>query len=1279
MKTTPEVISVEDLAEDYLARRRRGERPGIAEYEERCPGLADEIRDCFAALEVVEDLKPASDSMSGRDRPTVVDAVPEQLGDFRIIREVGRGGMGVVYEAEQVSLGRRVALKVLPQQMLLDGKHIGRFEREARAAAKLHHTNIVPVFGVGQQEGLHYYVMQFIHGRGLDEVIVQLRRIRREPGSGRNGGYGGEVPPREQHADDARPDATAVAQSMISGRFDNRLLLEDESGPGDGSEFQRQSPWDPDQTIAAEPSSRGPVTIDASPAARSSQHDTLVHSLSDTDAGSAGFALPGSNPNHSQSRSREVFWHSVAHIGVQVAQALEYAHDQGIIHRDVKPANLLLDTRGTVWVTDFGLAKASDQQDLTHTGDVLGTLRYMAPEQFEGQSDARSDVYSLGITLYELLAMEPAFHERDRNRLIKRLTTGIPARLRALDPRIPRDLETIVHKAIDRQPSRRYASAQELADDLQRYLNHEPIRARRISAATRLARWCQRNPKVAGLTTSMAVLLIIVAAVSLTAANRFKRLADDERSAKFAAMRSLFDSSLQEARASHHSGRPGQRLNALAAIERAARLIEPLGLGEQERSRLRDEAIAALTLPDLKEVRTWKGLPNVNGALRFSHDHRYYCYEDMDKRVIRVRATRDSDVDLAALPYSTTPQLHLLFSQNNRWLLAFGWGPACATVWDLDARKPQLELTLEGRFLVADISPDSRLLALGQHDGSVSIYDIETRQRLSLHKPLEGYIRRVKFSPDSQLIAVGRPGSGVIEIRDVMSGLVRRRLSLANSPQLWSIDWDPHGRWLAAGSWKEINIWDLRQPQRAPVLITGHESAVDVLEFHPSGDVFISASWDGTSRIWEAATGFQLLQLEEGHLGFSADGKHLSTQRVLELSLWEVSLPEGQRWIYGYETALSVAVHPNMRLLAVGFEGEVRLYDLQRQRQLASLPLNLTYGLLFRARQGDLTTSSNEGVYAWPLECKDAESGQQVTLGPPRPLDPAFKASQRMGISQDGQTVMAAVAGNVGRAVLLHLNSGSRREFQLKKTCLMGAAVSPDGKWAVAGNWKWRDARVWNARTGEVVRDLPTHASALAGFSPDNRWLVVNGGDAVRIWEVGTWKLRHTFPTRSPVAGPVVFTRDSRILAMARRGLDLDLVDLETGQPLVKLTNNQRGSHFEAMCFNPDGKTLVVSQGNLGVCLWDLQLIHRRLDAMGLAWNQESLTNAAGDPGFEPPVADGDRAAPDSGNSQSSEGQSAPDLQVEINYGDPSSFPEGSPLRKAALESEKKKLEEQQK
>jgi serine/threonine protein kinase len=348
--------------------------------------------------------------------------------------------MGVVYEAEQESLGRRVALKVLPAGALIDPLQIRRFEREAQAAARLHHTNIVPVFGVGQQGGHHYYVMQFIAGLGLDLVLEDLRRLRHSE-AGQDVSAAPEPEARDPR-DPAAPSrltltAADVARSLTTGRF-----AQDGSAPGGAS--------------ATEP-------LDAALATTPPPDDNQSQSRVDSSE-----LLRGSSQLSALSDSDRRFYQSVGRLGVQVAEALAYANRHGILHRDIKPSNLLLDDRGNVWVTDFGLAKTDGADDLTHTGDILGTIRYMAPERFEGKCDLRSDVYSLGLTLYELVALRPAYRAADRHSLMERVLHEEPARLKKLAPMVPRDLETIIAKAIAREPAARYATAGALAEDLQR-------------------------------------------------------------------------------------------------------------------------------------------------------------------------------------------------------------------------------------------------------------------------------------------------------------------------------------------------------------------------------------------------------------------------------------------------------------------------------------------------------------------------------------------------------------------------------------------------------------------------------------------------------------------------------------------------------------------------------------------------------------------------------------------------------------------------------------------
>ena len=298
--------------------------------------------------------------------------------------------------------------------------------------------------------------MQFIQGLGLDEVLEELKRLQAanvQPGTFlegelrvlRNVEQLSNPSAEERHVETLTKGALSaakVARSLLTGEF--------------------RSPLDQDDEPTA------PVTVEGACKEQEGADAPRSPALSDSfTPSSSSVVLPGRSRDGSKSRHRkQTYWQSVASIGVQVANALEYAHKQGVQHRDIKPSNLLLDTQATVWVTDFGLAKADDQQNLTHTGDILGTLRYMPPEAFDGKTDARSDVYSLGLTLYELLAFRPAFDEKDRNRLIKQVTHEEPARLSKLNRQVPRDLETIVHKAIDKDPKQRYGSAGSLGRGL---------------------------------------------------------------------------------------------------------------------------------------------------------------------------------------------------------------------------------------------------------------------------------------------------------------------------------------------------------------------------------------------------------------------------------------------------------------------------------------------------------------------------------------------------------------------------------------------------------------------------------------------------------------------------------------------------------------------------------------------------------------------------------------------------------------------------------------------
>ncbi|MCO6456287.1 MAG: protein kinase [Pirellulaceae bacterium] len=365
------------LLDDYLEQLKAGRAPHREQLLADHPELARQLEACLAGIDFIQ-------------RTSDAPAVPSVIGGFRILREVGRGGMGAVYEAEDLTLGRRVALKVLRFGPVADSSAVDRFRREAETVAGLHHTNIVPIFAVGTEHGVNYYVMQFIAGRSLAEVA----------------------------GDDKPLDVRQVAA------------------------------W-----------------------------------------------------------------------GLQAADALEHAHRRGVIHRDVKPSNLLLDGDDRIWLTDFGLARRRDDVTLSLTGALLGTPRYMSPEQASaarGQVDHRTDIYSLGATLYELATGRPVYHAESPHAILNQILSSDPLPARGVRPDVPRDLETILQKCLARQPADRYGSAAELAADLRAFLEGRPIQARRAPPLERLWRWTRKHHRSASLAVaSVAATLTLMLAVAL--------------------------------------------------------------------------------------------------------------------------------------------------------------------------------------------------------------------------------------------------------------------------------------------------------------------------------------------------------------------------------------------------------------------------------------------------------------------------------------------------------------------------------------------------------------------------------------------------------------------------------------------------------------------------------------------------------------------------------------------------------------------------------------------
>ncbi len=976
------------LAEEFLQRYRSGQAPSIHEYATAHSVYYEDISNLLSALVAME--KAALEGgESQRNLAGGDTAGGKPLGDFLLRREIGRGGMGVVYEAEQLSLGRTVALKVLPLAAMMDQRRLERFQNEAQAAARLHHSNIVPVHAVGSEGGIHYYAMQYIEGSTLEKVIHDLGRLEQETFSSAVGSGSHRFPRSTRRA-----SVAATWSSVLRPRC--------------GLETPTENP----STFSASstnPASQGTISIE-------------------------------------RSRSDAGFFRRIAELAIELAEALDYAHEQGVIHRDIKPSNLILDEQGRIWIADFGLARIEASAALTGTGDLIGTLRYMSPEQSLGKRqlvDHRTDIYSLGATLYELLTLAPAFAGENRQEVLRQIEAKEPKPLRRIRAAVPVELETIVLKAMAKEPRDRYETAQDLAADLHRFLEGRPLAARRSSVAQRFSKLVSRHRTVASL-----LVAFLCVSLAMLGVGTFQ----------IARQRNRAEQAMVEA---HAAQRNAETAAARLQMERGVRRLE-----QRDSLGLLDLAQAALTARDIPALREpLSALWSV-------------WIQPYEGRLLHLVGHDASVHDVA-------------FSPDGRFLVTAS-ADGTARLWDATTGQPfSPPMKHPAEVWRVAFSPDGALLATGAADGAARLWNTETfeLQGAPLRHP-KGVIRRIEFSPDGRLLATGVVRGEEARVWNVQTGRLQCPAIRKHSHR-YDLDFSPSGDVLAAASHgDETQLWDIATGK--PQSTFFHPNSVQRIRFSPDGKTIATAAYDRCVRWWDVASGEQAgPSISTGlpqDIAFSPDGRLLAAATAEgSARIWKVrtDTPVTPPLVHTARIE-TICFSPDSRLLATtSHDQTARLWNAETGEPIGP-PLrhaDLVWAVAFSPDGSRVATASRDGgARIWSTTA----AGRPTVVAQPDLV---------RAVEFDPQGNFLAVASGSDLRLCDPLTVMPRRVLK-HPSPVFSVAVHPRGA-AVATGTDDGAVCVWDASTGKRLFDPIGHQARIAdlAFSPDGEVLAV-GVDA---------------------------------------------------------------------------------------------------------------------------------------------------------------------------------------